>query len=373
MKNVLVYRCEVLSPTQTFVLAQTSALKRYRPRYTGLRRHRQSLPINDDPILLSTDSSVLSEVKSRLYQMDGLSPSFHKRARNAEPALVHVHFAEDGTIALPLVRALDAPMIVTLHGSVEPIADRFMVQKLRHVMYLLRRRQMWEQASTFLCVSEFMRKAAAKAGYPENKLRVHYVGIECDRFTPGNESRQDGLVLFVGRLAEKKGAKYLIDAMSIVQKRHPGAELVIIGDGPERESLEVQASELGISCRFLGLLSTAEILEWLRVARVFCGPSTTGHDGNSEGLGMVFAEAQAVGLPVVSFEHGGVPEVVRHGETGLLAKERDRQELAEHILTFLSDDGLWHKCSERAKTWIRERFNIQTQTAELESIYDGIV
>ena len=92
-----------------------------------------------------------------------------------------------------------------------------------------------------------------------------------------------------------------------------------------------------------------------------------------EGFGMVFAEAQAVGTPVVSFLHAGIPEAVNHGETGLLCAEGNVAKLAEALVTLLADDALWSKMSERAQQWVRERFDISKQNESLESFYDDCV
>jgi colanic acid/amylovoran biosynthesis glycosyltransferase len=108
-------------------------------------------------------------------------------------------------------------------------------------------------------------------------------------------------------------------------------------------------------------------------ARVLCNPSVTAANGDAEGLGMVFAEAQATGLPVVSTQHGGIPEVVRDGETGLLARERSVEELASNLERMLADRAFWDGCSERGKIWVREQFDIRRCTAGLEEVYDEAV
>jgi glycosyltransferase involved in cell wall biosynthesis len=168
-------------------------------------------------------------------------------------------------------------------------------------------------------------------GYPQDKLQVHYIGTDVNRFKSSPQTRDSNLVLFVGRLVEKKGCEYLMRAMELVQIERPESKLVVIGDGPLRQSLECLARTTNIRCSFLGAQPSASVAEWLGRARVFCAPSVTAANGDSEGLGLVFAEAQATGTPVVSFKHGGVPEVVRDGDTGLLAAERDHQGLARHL------------------------------------------
>jgi glycosyltransferase involved in cell wall biosynthesis len=146
--------------------------------------------------------------------------------------------------------------------------------------------------------------------------------------------------------------------------------LVIIGDGPLRGKLETLATTLKVPADFLGVQGPEAVRRWMQRAWVLCNPSVTAANGDTEGLGMVFAEAQATGLPVVSTLHGGIPEVVRDGETGLLARERSVEDLTGHLERMLIDRPFWDECSERAKVWIRDQFDIRRCTAGLESIYD---
>ena len=265
------------------------------------------------------------------------------------------------------------PMIVTLHGiDVTTTEDRYRRSVVGR-LYLSKRRRLWNRASAFTCDSDFLRRKAIEIGFPEGKLLVHYVGIDLNYFKipSSNEPRES--VLFVGRLVEKKGCIYLLRAMQEVQTRFPFARLVIIGDGPERPGLEVQATALSIKCEFRGAQPPAVVRQELSLARVFCVPSVTAKTGDSEGFGIVFAEAQAMGVPVVSFAHGGIPEVVCHGKTGLLAPERDHQMLAEHIGRLFADEEFWRDCSSMGVTWITDKFDIRKQTARLEGLYERVV
>jgi colanic acid/amylovoran biosynthesis glycosyltransferase len=157
--------------------------------------------------------------------------------------------------------------------------------------------------------------------------------------------------------------------MQLVQRDRPGSRLVIIGDGTSRADLEELAKSLAINCTFLGELKPAEIRSWLEKARVFCAASITMQNGHSEAFGVVFLEAQAMGVPVVSFRHGGIPETMREGVTGLLAKERDVQGLAGGILKYLGDDKFWDQSREEGMRWVRNNFDNSIQIAKLEQIY----
>ncbi len=109
----------------------------------------------------------------------------------------------------------------------------------------------------------------------------------------------------------------------------------------------------------------------MKKAKLFCVPSVTAANGDSEGFGLVFAEAQACGLPVVSFATGGVPEAVAHGITGLCA----RAELAstrEYIHEVLSSQTLWNEFSHAARRRVERKFDLRRQTESLEKIYSEV-
>lgn len=253
--------------------------------------------------------------------------------------------------------------------------DAELRRHLFQLPYLAHRRSLWKRAALFLCVSQFIRERAIAAGFPAEKLRVHYTGMQCEAFTPTRAvaEKDPNLVLYVGRLVPYKGCDFLLRAMQLVQQRRPAARLVVIGDGSFRAHLEQLNRELGTGCHFLGEQTQAEMRTWLDQARVFCLPSVTLADGMSEAFGNVFTEAQAMGVPVVSFRHGGIPETMQEDVTGLLAAEQDVPALATHISRYLEDDDFWSQSRETGMRWIRENFDIRTQTDKLERMYDQVV
>jgi glycosyltransferase involved in cell wall biosynthesis len=362
MRKVLIFKETLLPPSETFILAQMKALTEYQPLLAGLEPAHPSLSLPHEPILLSPKRSSFSDVRAKLYRRMGTAPLFHRKARRSRPELIHAHFASGGRSALPLARSLGVPLLVTFHGSDVTVRGQ------QKDLY----RQLAEQATLFVCVSQFIRNAALKAGFPAEKLIVHYIGIDREAFSPSTKNEAPRGVLFVGRLVEKKGCEYLLRAMQRVQNTHPECRLTIIGDGPLRPQLEALAKELNVFCEFLGVRSSAAIRDALQVAKVFCVPSVTAADGDSEGLAIVFAEAQAMGVPVVSTVHGGIPELVIHGSTGLLAPERDAQGLADAISLLLADDELWQKFHRAGPENVEQRFDLRRQTALLEDIYKGV-
>jgi glycosyltransferase involved in cell wall biosynthesis len=373
MRNVLIFRGLLLPPSETFVLAQAAALERYRPVFCGLTDVPHSLPV-PRPIRLTGHDAPFARYRMEAYRRLHWAPGFHQSVRRAHPSLIHSHFAIDGTDALGMQKYLHLPMVVTLHGFDVSTSDEDFARNRSGRLFLRRRQQLWQTASHFVCVSKAIREIALRAGYPEQKLIVRYIGIDCDKFAAAPAAdREENLILFVARLVEKKGCEYLIRAAAQLRDRHREVRLVIIGDGPLRSELEQIVLSLGVPAEFLGVQGPDAVRGWMQRARVLCNPSVTAANGDTEGLGMVFAEAQATGLPVVSTQHGGIPEVVHDGETGLLARERSVEELASHLERMLADRAFWDACSERAKRWIREQFDIRRCTAGLEEVYDEAV
>jgi glycosyltransferase involved in cell wall biosynthesis len=161
--------------------------------------------------------------------------------------------------------------------------------------------------------------------------------------------------------------------MQIVQQTHPECELTIIGDGPLRSSLEALAGELKVRGGFRGTQPTTVVREALKTAKVFCVPSVTAANGDSEGLPTVVAEAQAMGVPVVGTMHGGIPEIVIDEVNGFLAPERDHEALADSLSALLSDEDRWSRFHHAALRRVEQLFDLRAQTALLESIYTGTI
>jgi glycosyltransferase involved in cell wall biosynthesis len=363
MKTVLIYKDVLLRISETFIAAQVGALKNFQPKYVGLRQPTPSQVFDGKPVYLAHGQGALSKVRSRLYQFVPVAPFFHLQIRRHRADLIHAHFAPDGLHAARLAMKLQIPLIVTLHGYDVTVSQNFAA----------RYSQLWKQASLFLCVSGFIRRKALEAGFPPDKLLVHHIGIDTGKFQPPAEPRVHGLILFVGRLTEKKGCEALLRALDIVRETVPGAHLAAIGEGPLRPTLEALASSLRLPCEFLGPQPPAKVREWMQKASILCAPSQTASDGDSEGLPMVILEAMAVGLPIVSTFHAGIPEAVADGKSGLLSPEGDVHSLAQSLIRYLQFPELAAQHAAAGIASVREEFNLTKQTSILENVYDKVL
>jgi len=374
MRRVLVYRNELLPASETFIAAQASALRRYDAWFAGLRRVTNGIDLNKARVIAATGTGGLQDkLLRRLYLTSGYAPRFHQKLLSLEPALIHAHFAVDGCTALRLQKKLRAPLIVTLHGYDVTSSDESLRGTALGRAYLGRRKQLWERACLFICVSEHIRQQALRCGFPEHKLWVHPVGIDlrfCGAVVPCD---RPPTVLFVGRLVEKKGCIHLIRAMAMVSASLDGAQLVVIGDGPLRATLEREARARLRNAVFLGAQPAGVVRSWMERARMLAAPSVVAKNGDAEGLPTVLCEAQAMGLPIVAFRGPGVLEAVIGGETAFLVDPLDEEGLAVAIIRLAQAPQLQARLGAAGRRHAERHFDLQKQTALLEDKYDEVL
>lgn len=185
-----------------------------------------------------------------------------------------------------------------------------------------------------------------------------------DYFGQGNKKT----VLFVGRLAEKKGVTYLIEAM----KRVDDAVLCVVGKGELEQQLKEQAKELGDKVMFLGPKTHDELPEIYASADVFVAPSITARDGDTEGFGLVIIEAMASGLPVVSSNCGGIPDIITNNVNGILCEEKNIDEIANAINSLICNDNLRERIVAYGKQTAKQN-DYQEVARRYKEIIDSVI
>jgi glycosyltransferase involved in cell wall biosynthesis len=369
---VLIYRSDLLPPSETFVAAQAHALRRFCPCFAGLRLVPAGLPLDPcDTVVLTRDNNIPDKLRRRLFLQTGIAPQFVRALRLRRPALLHAHFAIDAAAALPLQAQLHIPLVVTLHGYDATSTDQTLRRSAPGRVYLRRKADLRARARFFVCVSEHISHQALERGVPEEKLRVLPIGVDLNFFRPDPlRSRSlDPVVLFVGRLVEKKGCAHLIGAMSRVEARHPTAKLLIVGDGPLLDPLRAQARASLRNCTFLGSQPAGVVRDLMYRASLLATPSIIAASGDSEGLPITLCEAQAIGLPIAGFRGPGVSEAVVENETALLVSPGDERALAEAISCLLVDPALATRFAAAGRRRAEARFSLEAQTARLEDLY----
>lgn len=370
---VLIYRDQILPPSETFIKSQAERFESFHSYFMGSRLV-PGLQIEADKQIIINTGGVSGRRKELEFKLMGPGRGLTRRLKDIQPKLIHAHFGPEGCLAMPIAEKLKIPLIVTFHGYDATTKDEYARKSYyTHRNYLKQRSKLQKKGDLFIAVSDFIRSKLISQGYPPEKIVRHYIGINLESFTPDPAIQRQETVLFVGRLVEVKGCAYLIEAMAEVQRKHPEAELVVIGDGPLRGELEQMAAQHLKRYRFLGTQPHHVVREWMNQARVFSVPSVRAENGAEEGLGMVFLEAAAMGVPVVSFATGGIPEAVEHGKSGYLAPERDSHRLGAYIERLFTERDLWKSFSEYGQARVSRQFDLHEQTRKMEDLYKMVI
>ena len=281
--------------------------------------------------------------------------------------LLHIYFGHIAVHLLPLIRAWKNPSIVSFHGA-DVMVD------MNKPAYRELTLQMLNAVTLVLVRSESLRRAVVDLGCDPKKIEMQRTGIPLQEF-PFRERAvpKDGEWQFVqaGRLIEKKGLPVTLRAFSTVLKKHPNARLTIAGEGPLLSELQKFVNESGIAehVSFTGFVSQEQLREIYYRAHIFLHPSQTGCDGNQEGIPNSMLEAMATGLPVFATEHGGIPEAIENGVSGVLVPERDDEALARKLLNAAQNPDLLSRIARAGADAVRKKFDLQQQAQRLEEIY----
>lgn len=257
-----------------------------------------------------------------------------------------------------------APYILTgLGGDVTSLNESF-IRKLK--------KNAVDKAKSITVVSEDLKKSLEK-NYQAQNVQVIPMGCSLEKFSPANKienffSQKDKkVILFVGRLVEKKGASYIIEAMRKVE-----AKLIIVGDGPERQQLEQLAKETKADIEFVGPKNKQELAKMYASCDVFCIPSVVAKDGDKEGLPVALIEAMASGAPVVGTHVGGIGEILVDGENGYIVREKDSEELVDKLNQILKNDDLRNQMKKNARTKA-EKYDFIKIGLRYKAILDDII
>lgn len=279
--------------------------------------------------------------------------------------VVHVHWAvPHGLAGWTAARASpgDAALVTTFYGAEIRWAERRFPPARVFLRWYCRR-------SRLVAISRSTRDALAPYAGDRSIAIVPY-GVPLREADP--EPSPDGppVVLFVGRLVERKGVDRLIEALWRIEDRP--WRLEVVGFGPEREPLEDLATRLDLADRiaFLGRLSDEELVAAYRRATCFVLPATLDERADTEGLGVVLLEAMSFATAVVATRRGGIVDIVIDGETGILVED-EVGALAEGVARVLDDPDAAGAMGRRARARVREAFGWEAILDRLEAVYRG--
>jgi glycosyltransferase involved in cell wall biosynthesis len=363
--NIIVFRDKLLLPSEGFIKTHYTAFNAANLVY--LASHFGWRAAELDGQMMATAPDSLRRLWFKQTGRTRILPDLKALA----PRSVHAHFGRGGALALPLAEALGVPLFVTFHGG-DATKETHQRRRLIPTIYQRRLLHLQAYASGFLCVSQFVADRLAAQGFPKAKLITHYIGIDVSGIQQP-EQRQ-GRLLFIGRLVDKKGVDILLAAMRRLHqsdsKTVPGLD--IAGSGPLEAELRARAADLP-SVRFLGWQTPEQLSCILHKAQAVVVPSRIAADGDCEGLPTVVLESIRAGVPVVASDHAGIPEIIRHEETGLLVPENDPDALATALLAVSQTGDQMRQMVALAQQRLQHDFNATTQSKKLQEHLIGDV
>jgi len=295
-----------------------------------------------------------------------------KMTANNRFDLIHCHWLIPQGFFCALIKFFrGTPYLLTAHGG-----DVYSFKGIPVIPNLIK---FALKRSTFCTVNSQATRNQVLKFSKNSSIKVVPMGVDLKEFHPGNYNEKfkapfgekNLLLLGVGRLAEKKGFKYLIEAMPLILQEIPSAKLVIIGFGPQKARLEnqIQQLELASSISLIGGKTGKELQDWFASADIFIGPSIITADGDTEGQGVVFLEAMASGTAVIASDVGGIKDAVRDNISGLLVPEKNPQAIAEKVLTLAKNNQLKEKLIQNALELVRSDYSGEQSSQEFLTLY----
>ncbi|MGE0009512.1 MAG: glycosyltransferase [Candidatus Babeliales bacterium] len=281
--------------------------------------------------------------------------------------IILCHFGHRGYLGYELKQkyAINAPLFTIFHGvdmSCNLDNDIHLYDNLFNYLDLA------------LPICNHWREKLVGLGYDAHQIRVHYLGVDCQAFDFKERHYKEGETiqfLTCARFIEKKGIEYAIKAFASIAQKYTNIEYNIIGDGPLMALMKELILKLEVSDKIhlLGSKTQAEVRELMQSSHILLAPSVTSSDGDKEGIPVSMMEAMAVGMPIISTYHSGIPELVQDGITGLLVEEKNVIALAEKIKYLILHPELWPKMGKAGRKQIVENFNSKKQAKNLVKIF----
>lgn len=285
------------------------------------------------------------------------------RSRHIE--LIHAHEFYMSAVGAAISRLTGVPLVATVHGK-----SYYPERRRRRVIC----RIVAARAASVVTVSQDLRRFFCRTiGVPADRVHMIYNGIDSGRLVDAKRDpklleafgipSRSRLVGAVGNLYAVKGHVHLIRALRTVLQSHPTTHLVILGRGELRDKLCAEARALGVDDRVHLLGYRDDVAKWLGAMDVFASSSL------SEGLPLSLLEAMAAGKPTVVTDVGGMPEVVRDGETGFLVPAEDPDALASKIALLLENPALAKDMGSAGQTRVRELFSLDRMVTQYRDVY----
>jgi glycosyltransferase involved in cell wall biosynthesis len=278
--------------------------------------------------------------------------------------IVHTHGYKADLYGFLAAWRSGKPVVATCHNWVGGTAALGVYNQLD--------RMALKRFSALAAVSDGVAQRLLESSVPAEKIKIIANGVNVQAFEnarplPALASHKNKILGIVARLDLQKGFEYLLQAVRELCATHPGLEVVIVGEGPDRNAIEAMIQEFGLQSNVLLAGQQADMPAVYAAINIFVLPSL------NEGLPMTVLEAMAASKPVIATRVGAIPSMITHGENGLLVEPRDTKGLRDAIASLLADPARCQILGKRAHNWVSRNYTADAMALKYREMYEGVL
>lgn len=375
MKKILIYNTSFFDISQTFIYHQAETLTLGHEVHLAaskfLNPHNFSIE-NFKQFEVHRSNGFMNRIADKFFNRKLFKFESQKKLNHLFKAhkykAVHAHFGTKALEIMPFAKKHNVPLVTSFHGA---DASRMLKQK-RYVQQLP---ELFDYSSAIIISSMHM---AENLGLDRWEGKVHFIpyGVNPDEFPGSIHENGTGKVklLHSGRIVGKKGVPDLIRVFRNLAESYSNLELRLIGDGEEMTACRQLVEDLGLQGQviFYGAVSHDEVKRQMQEADIFVLNSRTGPDGDMEGTPVTLLEAMCTAKAVVTTRHAGIPYVVDHGKSGLLADEKSNAELQAHLEKLIREPLLRADMGRKARESIEQSYTIDVMKEKIRNVFEEL-
>lgn len=334
-------------------------------------------PLNKIPVYGKKDLGTILFNNIVSFTLKSLYPAFLcKTLKNTKIDIIHSHFANVGWYYHKLAKKIGAKHVISFYGY------DYECIPFKNPKWIKRYKKLFREADLFLCEGNYGAKLLEKMGCPKEKIKVSRLGVDVDKipFFERNKKENELNLVQIARITEKKGHIYTIKAFIEALKTCPNMTLTLVGqdnkEGILQEILkEIKDNSIEDKVKIIEYIDYAKLYDFLKDFHAFIHPSCYSKQKDCEGgAPIVFLDAEATGIPVISTTHCDIPDEVIDGKTGFLTPEKDIEQLKNSIVCFYNmNNEEYQKFAFNGRTHIQSFYDSKKNSIKLRGIYEKLI
>ncbi len=363
--RVLHYKSNFLNYSETFIHRIIANHKEYDPVGMCIKKRKFSTHF---PVFEKPKYGVHGLINTVYFHLNGCLPFYNKTIQRIKPDVIHAHFGYDGYRMIKPSLKNNIPLIVSFYGSDVTRLPNELDWKRRY-------KKLAKHGDSFIAASNRMKRQLIELGFPKQKIVIVPYGLDLDFFSFDKSTNKNGSLMMVGRMVEKKGFRYALEAIKFLSDTGVSVHLDLYGKGPLEKRLKKMARNFDVEDKvtFHGYVPIEQVKNEHKNHSVLLAPSVTAADGDEEGLPNTILEAMASGTLVVAADHAAICEVLSHNKTGKVVPERNARAIADSVQNILSNGNHTEEIKQNARAIIEKDFEVTNVVEQIENLYTKVI